>query len=175
MPEVDVMMPDPGFIAERRDRLLGLVITHAHEDHIGAVAHGCGRSCAARSTRRRSPPPCCAASWREAQLLNQVKLHVDRRPAARSSCAPFGLRFLRVAHSIPEAQALAISTPHGVVLHTGDWKLDPDPLIGPPTDEAAFAALGDDGRAGDGLRFHQRDGRRPFRARRPRCGAACRR
>ena len=49
MPEVEIMMPDPGFLAERRDRLVGLVITHAHEDHVGAVAHGCGRSCAARS------------------------------------------------------------------------------------------------------------------------------
>ena len=58
---------------------------------------------------------------------------------------PFRLQFIRVTHSIPEAQALVIDTPHGLLLHTGDWKLDPEPLIGPPTDEAALAALGDRG------------------------------
>ena len=67
------------------------------------------------------------------------------RPEARIDLPPFSLKFVRVAHSIPEAQALAITTPRGVVLHTGDWKLDPQPLIGPPTDEAAFARLGDHG------------------------------
>jgi ribonuclease J len=80
----------------------------------------------------------------EAGLLGQVKLHVI--PAGGSfDLLPFRLQFLRVAHSIPEAQALVIRTPAGTVLHTGDWKLDPTPLVGPPTDEAAFKALGDEG------------------------------
>jgi ribonuclease J len=142
-PEVDVMTPDPVFIAERRDRLVGLVITHAHEDHIGAVAWLWPQlRCPVYAT------PFAAAVLRrklaEAQLLNQVKLHVVP-PGGGIDLPPFSLKFVRVAHSIPEAQALAITTPRGVVLHTGDWKLDPQPLIGPPTDEAAFAHLGDHG------------------------------
>jgi len=80
----------------------------------------------------------------EANLLNQVKLHVIP-PGGTIDLKPFSLRFIRMAHSIPEAQALVITTPYGVLLHTGDWKLDPTPLIGPPTDEAALAALGDAG------------------------------
>jgi ribonuclease J len=142
-PEVDIMVPDPGFIADRRDRLLGLVITHAHEDHIGAVAHlwpmlRCPVWCtpfAAAVLRRK---------LQEAQLLQQVKIHVVP-PGGSIDLAPFSIRFIRMAHSIPEAQALAIETPYGVVLHTGDWKMDPQPLVGPPTDEAALAALGERG------------------------------
>ncbi|MBV9785626.1 MAG: ribonuclease J [Acidisphaera sp.] len=143
LPEVEVMMADPGFIAERRDRLVGLVITHAHEDHIGAVAWLWRQlRCPVYAT------PFAAAVLRrklaEVQLLGEVKLHVVP-PGGSIDLPPFGLRFLRVAHSLPEAQALVITTPHGVVLHTGDWKLDPHPLIGPPTDEHAFAELGSRG------------------------------
>ncbi len=142
-PEVDVMMPDPAFIADRRDRLVGLVITHAHEDHIGAVARLWPQlRCPVYAT------PFAAVVLRrklaEVQLLNQVKLHIIP-PGGTIDLKPFSLRFIRVSHSIPEAQALVIETPHGVLLHTGDWKLDPHPLIGPPTDEAALAALGNKG------------------------------
>src|ERR1700760_489146 len=142
-PEVDVMMPDPGFIAGRRDRLVGLVITHAHEDHIGAVAWLWPQlRCPVYAT------PFAATVLRrklaEVQLLNQVKVHVIP-PGGTIDLAPFALRFIRVSHSIPEAQALGIDTPHGVLLHTGDWKLDPQPLVGPPTDEAALEALGGKG------------------------------
>ncbi|MDR3536615.1 MAG: ribonuclease J [Acetobacteraceae bacterium] len=142
-PEVEIMMPDPAFIAERRDQLLGLVITHAHEDHIGAVAHLWPHlRCPVYAT------PFGASILRrklgEAGLVNQVKLHVI--PTGGSiDLAPFQLRFIRMSHSIPESQALVIDTPHGLLLHTGDWKLDPEPLIGPPTDEAALAALGERG------------------------------
>jgi ribonuclease J len=80
----------------------------------------------------------------EAQLLNEVKLHVIP-PNGSFELGPFKLQFLGVAHSTPESQALAIRTRHGLILHTGDWKLDPHPLVGPPTDEAAFSALGDEG------------------------------
>ncbi len=143
LPEVDVMMPDPAFIAERRDQLVGLVITHAHEDHIGAVAW--------LWRQLRCPVYCtpfAAAVLRrklgEAQLLGEVKIHVIP-PGGSFDLLPFRLQFLRVAHSIPEAQALVIRTPAGTVLHTGDWKLDAHPMLGPPTDEAAFKALGDEG------------------------------
>ena len=142
-PEVDVMMPDPGFIASRRDRLVGLVITHAHEDHIGAVAWLWPKlKCPVYCT------PFAAAVLRrklgEAGLLGQVKIHIVA-PGGSIDLAPFQLQFIRMSHSIPEAQALVIATPHGTVLHTGDWKLDPDPLVGPPSDEAALKALGDRG------------------------------
>jgi ribonuclease J len=142
-PEIDVMMPDPGYIADRRDRLVGLVITHAHEDHVGAVAWLWPQlRCRVYAT------PFAAAVLRrklaEAQLLNQVPLDVVP-PGGSITLPPFDLQLLRVTHSIPEAQALVIKTPHGVLLHTGDWKLDPEPLITVPTDEAAFAALGERG------------------------------
>jgi ribonuclease J len=143
LPEVEIMVPDPCFIADRRNRLRGLVITHAHEDHIGAVAWLWPQlQCPVYAT------PFAAAVLRrkllEANLLNQVKLHVIP-PGGEIDLKPFALRFIRMAHSIPESQALAITTPYGVLLHTGDWKLDPTPLIGPPTDEAALAALGSAG------------------------------
>jgi ribonuclease J len=80
----------------------------------------------------------------EAHLLNDVKIHVIP-PGGSFELLPFRLQFLQVAHSTPEAQALAIRTPYGTIVHTGDWKLDAHPLVGPPTDEAAFSALGDEG------------------------------
>ncbi len=143
LPEVEVMMADPGFIADRRDKLLGLVITHAHEDHIGAVAWLWPRlKCPVYCT------PFAAAVLRrklgEAGLVGQVRVHIIP-PGGSIDLRPFALRFIRLAHSIPEAQALVIDTPAGTVLHTGDWKLDAHPLLGPPTDEAALAALGDNG------------------------------
>ncbi|MSP04527.1 MAG: ribonuclease J [Acetobacteraceae bacterium] len=142
-PEVDVMMPDPGFIADRRANLVGLVITHAHEDHIGAVAWLWPQlQCPVYAT------PFAAAVLKrklaEVQLQNTVPVHVIA-PGAAFAVKPFKLQFLRMTHSIPEAQALVIDTPHGVVLHTGDWKLDAVPLVGPPSDEAALAALGEKG------------------------------
>ncbi len=143
LPEVDVMMPDPAFLAERKDRLVGLVITHAHEDHIGAVAWLWPQlKCPVYAT------PFAASVLRrkltEVGLLAQVKLHVVP-PGGTFELAPFRLQFIQMAHSIPESQALVIRTPAGIVLHTGDFKLDPEPLVGPRTNEAALAALGDEG------------------------------
>ncbi len=143
LPEVDVLVPDPAWLAERRDRLVGLVVTHAHEDHVGAVAH--------LWRQLRCPVfagPFVSAVLRrklgEAGLLGEVDLTTVPL-SGRLGLPPFELEFLRVAHSIPEAQALALHTRHGTLLHTGDWKLDPDPLLGPPTDEAGFARLGEGG------------------------------
>ena len=142
-PEVEIMMADPAFIAQRRDDLLALIITHAHEDHIGAVAH----------LWRQLRVPVYATPFAtavlkrklgEAGLLGEVRIHTIQ-PGGRFDLAPFKLEFIPVTHSIPEAQALVIRTPYGTVLHTGDWKLDPDPLLGPPTNEAAFARLGEEG------------------------------
>ena len=142
-PEVEIMMPDPGFIADRRDDLLALVITHAHEDHIGAVAHLWRQlRCPVYAT-----PFATAVLKRklgEAGLVNEVRIHTIQ-PGGSFKIGPFDLQFLTVAHSLPEAQALVIRTQYGTILHTGDWKLDPSPLVGPPTDEAAFAKLGEEG------------------------------
>ena len=137
------MMPDPAYIAERRDRLAGLVITHAHEDHIGAVAWLWRQlKCPVYAT------PFAVSVLRrklgEVGLQNEVKIHTIE-PGASFRVGPFDLQFIRMAHSIPESQALAIRTKVGIILHTGDWKLDPEPLVGPRTDEAALKALGDEG------------------------------
>ncbi|MDB5412384.1 MAG: fold metallo-hydrolase [Rubritepida sp.] len=142
-PAVEVMVPDPAWLAERRDDLVALVITHAHEDHVGAVAH--------LWPSLRCPViagPFTSSVLRrklaEAGLGHDVKLITVPLPG-KHKVGPFDLEFLRVTHSVPEASALVLRTRHGTVLHTGDWKLDPHPLIGPPTDEAAFAKLGEEG------------------------------
>ena len=142
-PEAEILLPDPGFLAQRAELIDGLVITHAHEDHIGGVAH--------LWPRLRCPvwlTPFAASILRrklgEAGLAGDVRINVVP-PGARFTVGGFSLEFLRVAHSIPEAQALAIRTAQGNILHTGDWKLDPEPLVGPPTDEAAFKRFGDEG------------------------------
>ncbi|HZH45080.1 MAG TPA: ribonuclease J [Roseococcus sp.] len=142
-PTVEIMVPDPVWLADQRENLLGLVITHAHEDHVGAVVH--------LWPMLRCPVyagPFVSAVLRrklaEAGLSHEVKLVTTALPG-RIALGPFDLEFLRVTHSVPEASAMMIRTRHGNVLHTGDWKLDPHPLIGPPTDEAAFARLGEEG------------------------------
>lgn len=142
-PAVDIMVPDPAWLAERRDVLQALVITHAHEDHIGAVAH--------LWPSLRCPViagPFASAVLRrklaEAGLSQEVKIITVPAPG-RHKVGVFDLEFLRVTHSVPEASSVAIRTRHGLIVHTGDWKLDPYPLIGPPTDEAGFARLGEEG------------------------------
>ena len=142
-PGIDVILPDPTFIAERRDDLVALVLTHAHEDHVGAVAYLWPRlRCPVYAT------PFTAAILRrkldEAGLTAEVPLHVVEL-GATLDLDPFTVTYVSVTHSIPEGNALAIRTRAGLVFHTGDWKLDPDPLIGPRTDENSIAAMGDDG------------------------------
>ncbi|MBB2155911.1 ribonuclease J [Gluconacetobacter diazotrophicus] len=142
-PEAEILMPDPVFIVDRKADLAGLVITHAHEDHLGAVAHLWPRlGCPVYAT------PFAAAVLRrklsEAHLQQQVKIHIIP-PGGEFMVGPFDLRFIPVTHSVPEAQALVLRTPQGIVVHTGDWKFDPTPMVGPPTDIAAFEALGDEG------------------------------
>src|SRR5712691_5158614 len=142
-PGLDVVMPDPGFIAERRDRLLGIVATHAHEDHIGAIPY--------LWTQLRCPvwaTPFTASVLREklveAGLADRVKINVVPM-SGRFTIGPFDLELVTLTHSIPEPNAIALRTPVGTVLHTGDWKFDPDPLIGSTSDEAALHRLGDEG------------------------------
>lgn len=143
MPGIDLLMADPAFIAERRSKLRGLVITHAHEDHIGAVAQLWPRlDCPIWAT------PFTAEMLRgklqETEFWDRV--HVNIVPeGGRAEIGPFVIDFVPMTHSIPEMSALAIRTPHGTVFHTGDWKLDPEPLVGRLTDEAALHRLGEEG------------------------------
>jgi ribonuclease J len=142
-PGLEVVMPDPRFIVERRDRLLGIVATHAHEDHIGAIPY--------LWTQLRCPvwaTPFTASLLRaklvEAGLAERVKINVVPM-SGRFAIGPFDLELITLTHSIPEPNAVALRTPVGTVLHTGDWKFDPDPLIGSTSDEAALRRLGDEG------------------------------
>jgi ribonuclease J len=142
-PGLEVVMPDPAFIVEKRDRLLGIVATHAHEDHIGAIPY--------LWTQLRCPvwaTPFTASLLRaklvEAGLADKVRINVVPM-SGRFTVGPFDLELITLTHSIPEPNAVALRTPVGTVLHTGDWKFDPDPLIGSTSDEAALRRLGDDG------------------------------
>jgi ribonuclease J len=142
-PGVDVIMADPAFIVERRDRLLGIVATHAHEDHIGAIPYLWPQlKCPVWAT------PFTASLLRaklvEAQLANQVKITTVPM-SGRFTIGPFDLELVTLTHSIPEPNAVVIRTAAGTVLHTGDWKLDPDPLIGDVTDEGKLNRVGDEG------------------------------
>ncbi|HXC15792.1 MAG TPA: ribonuclease J [Stellaceae bacterium] len=142
-PGLDVVMPDPAFIAERRDRLLGIVATHAHEDHIGAIPYLWPQlRCPVWAT------PFTASVLRaklvEAGLADKVRINIVPM-SGRFSIGPFDLELVTLTHSIPEPNAVVLRTAAGTVLHTGDWKLDPDPLIGLPADEDALRRLGDEG------------------------------
>ncbi|GAN69999.1 MAG: ribonuclease J [Acetobacter syzygii] len=141
-PEAEILVPDPAFIVERRNKLAGLVITHAHEDHIGAVAHVWPMlQCPIYVT------PFASAVLRrklaEARLMD-VPIRVVM-PGARFNVGPFDIEFVPVTHSVPEAQSMVLRTPAGVVVHTGDWKFDPEPLVGPATDLNRLAEIGQEG------------------------------
>lgn len=142
-PGIDLIMPDPAFIEEWRDELLGIVLTHAHEDHIGAVARLWPRlRCPVYAT------PFTAAMVRgkliEAGIESQVPMHIIPL-GHRFDLGPFDIELVTLTHSILEPNALAIRTSLGLVLHTGDWKIDRDPVVGDDIDEARLRAIGDEG------------------------------
>lgn len=142
-PGIDVILPDIDYIAERRDRLAGLVLTHAHEDHIGAVPYLWNRlRCPVYGTPFTLSV--LREKLRETKLEHKVPMHVVPFEG-RFSVGPFELEMVALTHSIPEPNAIALHTPFGVVLHTGDWKLDPGPVIGPLAAEDSLKRLGDDG------------------------------
>jgi ribonuclease J len=142
-PGLEVVMPDPGFIAERRDRLLGIVATHAHEDHIGAIPY-LWRQLRCPIWATPFTASFLRAKLAETGFADQVKINVVPL-SGRFTIGPFDLELITLTHSIPEPNAVALHTPVGTVLHTGDWKFDPDPLIGSTADEAALRRLGDEG------------------------------
>jgi len=142
-PGLEVVMPDPGFIVERRDRLLGIVATHAHEDHIGAIPY-LWRQLRCPIWATPFTASFLRAKLAETGFADQVKINVVPL-SGRFTIGPFDLELITLTHSIPEPNAVALRTPVGTVLHTGDWKFDPDPLIGSAADEAALRRLGDEG------------------------------
>jgi ribonuclease J len=143
LPGIDLVYPDLRFIEEDRHNLLGIFITHAHEDHIGALVE--------MWPRLRAPVYATkfAIGLLETRRLSEAgapKIDLNEiAPGQRLKLGPFDIEYVPVAHSIPESNAMAIRTPHGLVVHTGDWKLDPTPYLGSLTSEETFRALGNEG------------------------------
>ncbi|CAK0758085.1 Ribonuclease J [Azospirillaceae bacterium] len=143
MPGIEVIMADPAFIRERKRDLVGLVLTHAHEDHLGAVGYLWSElECPVYAV------PFTAAVLRsklhERGLVGRLKVQ-EVATGGRVQIGPFNVEMIGITHSIPEAHTLVIRTPAGSAVHTGDWKLDLEPQIGRLTDEAALARLATEG------------------------------
>ena len=142
-PGIDVILPDLRFIEEERANLAGLVLTHAHEDHLGAVIELWPRL---RVPIYATPFTAAMLKSKLADYGGKLRLPIEELALnARFGVGPFEVELIAVAHSIPEPNALAIRTPLGVVLHTGDWKIDTTPTVGPPTDATRLRQLGADG------------------------------
>ena len=142
-PGVDLILPDPAYLEEHKDDIIAIVLTHAHEDHIGALGW----------LWPRMPAPVYATPFtaalvreklRERGLLEKVPL-TEIPLKGQLTLGPFEIDFVTLTHSIPEPNGLAIRTPLGLIWHTGDWKIDPDPLIGETTDEAKLRAMAEEG------------------------------
>ena len=164
LPGVDLILPDIRFLIKERRNIVGLVLTHAHEDHMGALIDLWPRL----NVPLYATP--FAAALFEARRLSEPgapKIPINVVPlGGRVSLGQFTIDFINVAHSIPESNALAIRTPLGIVVHTGDWKIDLTPLLGAPTDQGRLTALGDEGvlaLVGDSTNA-VRDGRSPSEA-----------
>ncbi|MEE4316110.1 MAG: ribonuclease J [Erythrobacter sp.] len=143
-PGVDLVFADLDFIEERVDDLLGIVLTHAHEDHIGAVPYFAGElGVPLYATPFTSD--LVARKLEEAGLLGKVELNIIEDDSGALDIGPFSITYIPLAHSIAEGNALLIDTPHGRIFHTGDWKLDEEPIIGEPTTEEELRAIGDEG------------------------------
>ncbi|QHL90640.1 MBL fold metallo-hydrolase [Sphingomonas changnyeongensis] len=143
-PGIDVILPDLAFIEERLGDLLGIVLTHGHEDHIGALPY-----LAADLGVPLYATPFTAGLIRgkleEEGVADQVRLHVIDREHGRFELGPFSFDYVPLAHSIPEGNALVIGTPYGRIFHTGDWKLDDAPMLGTPSTAEELRAIGDAG------------------------------
>ena len=143
LPGIDVIMPDPNFIEERRKDLLGIVLTHGHEDHLGAVQYLWPRlRCPVYATRFSAM--LLRRKLADVGLEQTVPIH-EVALGGKLTLGPFDIEFITTTHSILEPNALAIRTRLGTVLHTGDFKIDPEPLIGATTDIAKLRRLGDEG------------------------------
>jgi ribonuclease J len=142
-PGVDVVLPDIRFIEEQRDALAGVLLTHAHEDHFGAVAELWPRL-QAPVYGTRFAMALLKGKLEDQGLTDKVPLH-EMELGSRFKIGPFDVELIPMSHSIPETNAVAIRAGGGLVLHTSDWKGDQRPLLGRPTDETRLRALGDEG------------------------------
>ena len=142
-PGIDLILPELEFIEKQRDRLAGIVLTHGHEDHIGAIPY---LAADLKAPLYATPftAGLIAEKLEEEGLTGQVKLNVIARDAS-FEVGPFKLTYVALAHSIPEGNGLLIESPHGRVFHTGDWKIDETPVLGTPSSEEALEKIGDRG------------------------------
>ena len=143
LPGIDLIYPDPGFIIDKKDDLLGIVLTHAHEDHIGAIAHIWPQiKCKIFSTPFTAVLVKEKFKEKRIDIGNNLKI-VDLN--GKVNLHPFNIEFITLTHSILEPNGLRIETPAGVILHTGDWKVDPNPLIGGKINSDRLKEIGDEG------------------------------
>ncbi len=143
VPGVDLIYPDAGFIVEKKDDLLGIILTHAHEDHIGSISHIWPKlKCKIYATPFTAVLIQEKFKEKKIDITNYLKI-VDLN--SQIKLGPFEIDFVTLTHSILEPNGLSITTPEGVVLHTGDWKVDPNPLIGKKVDEKKLRSIGEKG------------------------------
>ena len=143
IPGIDLIYPDPGFIVDKKNDLLGLILTHAHEDHIGAIAHIWPKLlCDIYATPFTSVLIREKFKEKKIDLGNKLKI-VELNGDV--TLGPFKIEFVTLTHSILEPNGLSITTDSGTVLHTGDWKIDPNPLIGEKVNEKRLKKIGDEG------------------------------
>ena len=143
LPGIDLIYPDPGFIIDKKDDLLGIILTHAHEDHIGAIAHIWPQlKCNIYATPFTSVLIKEKFKEKKIEIGNNLKI-VDLNGTIK--LGPFTIEFVTLTHSILEPNGLSIKTPVGTILHTGDWKCDPNPLIGNTINEKKLKQIGAQG------------------------------
>jgi len=143
VPGIDLIYPDPGFIVDKKDDVLGIILTHAHEDHIGAIAHIWPKiKCKIYTTPFTSVLVREKFKEKKIDITDYLKL-VELNGSL--DLDPFKIEFVTLTHSILEPNGLKIKTPAGTILHTGDWKCDPNPLIGNKIDEQKLKKIGDEG------------------------------
>lgn len=143
LPGIELILPDIRYLVEERRSLAGIVLTHAHEDHFGALIDLWPQL---KVPVYATPFTAALLEAKRAGEPGAPEIPVTVVPlGGRVQIGPFDVEFVSVAHSIPESNALIIRTSSGAVLHTGDWKIDPTPTLGPPTDEAKLRKLGEEG------------------------------
>jgi len=143
LPGINLIYPDPGFIIDKKDDLLGIILTHAHEDHIGAIAHIWPQlKCNIYATPFTSVLIKEKFKEKKIEIGNNLKI-VDLNGTVK--LGPFKIEFITLTHSILEPNGLSIETPVGTILHTGDWKCDPNPLIGNTINEKRLKQIGAQG------------------------------
>ncbi len=143
LPGIDLIYPDPGFIIDKKDDLLGIILTHAHEDHIGAIVHIWPQlKCNIYATPFTSVLVKEKFKEKKIEIGNNLKI-VELNGTIK--LGPFKIEFVTLTHSILEPNGLSIETPVGTILHTGDWKCDPNPLIGNKINEKKLKQIGEQG------------------------------